>query len=328
MRVALICPAPPRSLLGNRITAGRWQRMLRELGHRVFIETEATTRPCDLLIALHARKSAEAVRLSRARFPGRPIAVALTGTDLYRDIHHDESAQRSLELADRLIVLHGGGADELPRRLRSKVRVVPQSAPLVARKPRSSARLFVVAVVGHLRDEKDPLRTAHAARLVPATSRLRVLHAGAALSPDHERAAREEERTNPRYRWLGKIPRAKARALIARSRLLAITSEMEGGANVVSEALAAGTPVLASRIPSMEAILGSDYPGLFPLGETAALARLLLRAETDARFLTELGRRCRSRRSSLSPAREKAALRSLVAELSPRKILARPREQP
>src|SRR5439155_26777664 len=107
------------------------------------------------------------------------------------------------------------------------------------------------------------------------------------LSEEMKREALLEQHANPRYRWLGELPGWKARALIARSRLLAVTSEMEGGANVVSEALAAGTPVIASRIPAMEAILGRSYPGLFPLGSTEGLARLL----------AELGRQVRMRRA-------------------------------
>jgi len=318
VRVALICPVPPGSRLGNRITALRWQRILRELGHRAFIATTHPSRDFDAMIALHARKSAEAVRASRQTHPARPVVVALTGTDLYHDIHHDLAAQRSLQLADWLIVLHSGAQRELPLRLRHKARLVPQSAPKVGSKPSPAAGTFDVAVVAHMRKVKDPLRTARAARLLPADSRIRVLHAGRPLSDGMKRAALLEQRANPRYRWLGELPRWKARALIARSRLLAVTSEMEGGANVVSEALAAGTPVIASRIPAMEAILGRTYPGLFPLGSTEALARLLSRAERDPAFLAELRRRCRARRGVVSPARERAALRRLLAEVGSR----------
>jgi putative glycosyltransferase (TIGR04348 family) len=316
VRVALICPAPPGSRLGNRITALRWQRMLRELGHRPFIATGPTSRRHDAMIALHAGKSAEAVRLSRQQYPGRPVVVALTGTDLYRDIHHDPAARRSLRLADRLIVLHDRAARELPVAVRGKAVVVPQSAPAVRRTGRPARSAFEVAVVAHLRAVKDPLRTALAARLLPAASRIQVVHAGQALTDGMRRAALAEQRRNPRYRWLGELPRWKARELIARSRLLSVTSEMEGGANVVSEALAAGTPVIASRIPAMQAILGPSYPGLFPFGSTQALARLLARAEREPRFLSELQRRCRARRGVVSPEREKAALRALFEELA------------
>jgi putative glycosyltransferase (TIGR04348 family) len=292
--------------------------MLRELGHRAFIAEGGAGGRSDAMIALHARKSAGAVRASRELHPARPVAVALTGTDLYRDIHRDRAAQRSLELADLLIVLHPGGAAELPARLRSRVRVVPQSAPPPRRQATPSAGRFEVAVVGHLRREKDPLRAALAARLLPASSRIRVVHAGRALTAELRRAALAEERQNPRYRWLGELPRWKARALIGRARVLALTSEMEGGANVVSEAVAAGTPVLASRIPSMEAIFGRSYPGLFPFGSTRALAGLLSRAEREPAFLAELASRSRSLRPALSPAREKAALREVLTELQRR----------
>jgi putative glycosyltransferase (TIGR04348 family) len=319
VRVALICPAPPGSRLGNRITALRWQRTLRELGHRPFIVTGPTSRSYDAMIALHAGKSAEAVRLSRQQYPERPVVVALTGTDLYRDIHRDPAARRSLRLADRLIVLHDRATRELPVAVRGKALVVPQSAPAMRRTGRPARSAFEVAVVAHLRAVKDPLRTALAARLLPAASRTRVVHAGQALTDGMRRAALAEQRRNPRYRWLGELPRWKARALIARSRLLSVTSEMEGGANVVSEALAAGTPVIASRIPAMQAILGPSYPGLFPFGSTQALARLLARAEREPRFLSELQRQCRSRRGVVSPRREKAALRELLEELADRR---------
>src|SRR4051812_24474505 len=173
--------------------------MLRAAGHRAVLADPGSVPRCDVLLALHARKSAESVARSRSLDPERPIVVALTGTDLYVDIHRDEDAKRSLEVADLLIGLHGKAAEELPRRLRGKVRVVPQSAP-PARRREPARRHFEVAVVGHLRDEKDPLRTALAVRLLPAGSRIQVLHAGAPLTPEWERAALEEARENPRYR--------------------------------------------------------------------------------------------------------------------------------
>jgi putative glycosyltransferase (TIGR04348 family) len=288
--------------------------MLREAGHRAFLAAPGSTPSCDVLLALHARKSAQSIARSRERDPARPVVLALTGTDLYRDIHQDADAQRSLELSDLLITLHGRGAEEVPARLRGKVRVVPQSAPPVRASRKPSERVFEVAVVGHLRDEKDPLRTALAARLLPEASRVHVLHAGAPLSPQWRRAALREARENPRYRYLGEVPLSRARALIARARLLSVTSRIEGGANVVSEAVAAGTAILASRIPAMEAILGSDHPGLFSCEDTDELAALLERAERDAGFLRVLARRSRALRPALSPPREKAALLAVVRE--------------
>jgi len=110
------------------------------------------------------------------------------------------------------------------------------------------------------------------------------------------------------------LPLAKARALISGSRVLSLTSRLEGGANVISEAVAAGTPILASRIAAMEAILGEDHPGLFGFGDTEELARLLLRAEREPAFLRDLARRSRALRRALSPARESSLLIAALRE--------------
>ena len=320
MRVAMVCPAPAGSRLGNRVTALRWKKLIEELGHQVVITTGAPCRRYDVLLALHARHSAEAVRESRSTHPSLPIVVALTGTDLYRDILHDAAAQRSIDLADTLVVLHDRGALALPRRYRAKVRVIRQSADpprLVKKSSEPSRRVatFDVAFVAHLRAEKDPLRAALAARALPAGSRLRVLHAGRALSERARADADGEQASNPRYHWLGELSPAASRALIARSQLLVLTSVMEGGANVLGEAIVSGTPIIASRIPATVAALGARYPGLYAPGDTDALSRLFDRAERDTAFFATLRRQTRARRSLFSRAVEKAAWRALLREV-------------
>ena len=320
MNIAIVTPAPPGSRKGNRITALRWARLLRQLGHRVRVCQEYHGGRWDLLIALHARRSAEAVEAFRHVHPGLPIVLALTGTDLYDEIHTDPEAQRSMELAERLVVLQSLGIDELPRHLKAKVRVIYQSAeaPRAATGPRAGA--FEVCVLGHLRAVKDPFLTALASRLLPPSSRLRVLHAGAALDPGTGEKARAEAEANPRYHWLGELPRWKALRLLARSRLLVVTSRLEGGANVISEAIAASVPVLSSRIPGSVGILGPEYPGYFPPGDAEALAALLTRAEGDARFYAALMRWTRRLRPLVSPARERETWRRLLRELQTRPV--------
>jgi putative glycosyltransferase (TIGR04348 family) len=314
MKVLIVTPAPPGSRKGNRVTALRWARLLRQLGHRVALRGDYRGERCDLLVALHARKSAAAVEAYRAARPRAPLVVTLTGTDLYEDIRSDPAARRSLELASRLVVLQPLAIQELDERLRSKARVIYQSA-VVPRVPRRRTGSFDVCVLGHLRPVKDPFRTALASRLLPASSRVRVLHVGAALSPDMAEQAVAEAADNPRYRWLGDLPRPRALRLLARCRLLAITSRLEGGANAVSEAIAAGVPVVSSHIAGSVGILGADYPGYFPVGDTEALAALLTRAETDAGYYKELKARCRRLRPLFRPARERAAWRGLLREL-------------
>src|SRR5260370_4715067 len=190
MNIVLVTPAPAGSRKGNRVTALRWARLLRSLGHRVAIKGDYRGQRCDVLIALHAAKSHEAIVRYREPHPDAPLVLALTGTDLYGDIHTDPRAQRSLELATRLIVLQPLRAEELPARLRDRARVIYQSVePL--RAPASPRKdLFEVCVMGHLRPVKDPMRTALAARRLPSASRLRVVHVGGALRDHMAEAAR------------------------------------------------------------------------------------------------------------------------------------------
>lgn len=321
MKIAIATPAPPGSLSGNRVTAERWAGLLRDLGHEVAVlpsgGSEALAASPRLLVALHARKSADDVSSFLRRHPDRPVVVALTGTDLYGGLAGDEVALRTLAAADRLVALQPKGVEELPAGLRPKVHVIVQSALPPAARPEPLPDRFEVVVSGHLRPVKDPFRAAEAARLLPPDSRIRVSQLGAALEPGMERRARAEVTENPRYAWLGALPREQALGVVARARLLALTSLMEGGANVVCEALACGTPVVSSRIAGSIGLLGEDYPGYFPVGDTGALADLLLRAETDAAFYAELRQRCARLAPLVEPAREREAWRALLASLAP-----------
>ncbi len=313
--ICLVTPAPRGSRKGNRVTALRWARILRELGRHVEVREEYHGRRCDLLVALHALRSFPSVERYRAENPDGPLVVALTGTDLYGDIHTHPDARRSLELATRLVVLQPLGIDELPESVRAKARVIYQSVPVGRVRPAPRRDRFEVCVLGHLRPVKDPLRTARAARRLPPDSRIQVVHVGAALSPEMAEAARAEAAANPRYRWLGELPRWQALRVLARCRLLVLTSKSEGGANAISEAVALSVPVLSSRIAGSIGLLGDDYPGYFPYGDTAALAHLMRRAETGAAFYRTLRSRCARLRPLVDPAAERRRWRDLLREL-------------
>ncbi len=317
MRILIVTPAPAGSRTGNRITALRWARLLREDGHRVELATSLGRGSYDLLVALHARKSAAAVRRAAEWKPAIPVVLALTGTDVCGALPSDSRSLRSLEVAARIVVLQRAAVARVPRSFRSKVRVIVQSAAALGNRPRPLSRVFEVVVVGHLRAVKDPFRTALAARLLPADSRIRVVHCGRALTPAMEHRALAEMRRNRRYVWLGERPHWQVRRRIARARLMVLSSRLEGGANVLSEALADGVAVLATRIPGCVGLLGDDYPGYFDVGDTQALAQLLNRAETDAAFLHRLKRHVRRRAALVQPEREKRCWQKLLQELFP-----------
>ena len=313
MKIALITPAAPGSRHGNRGTATRWAGMLRELGHAVSIQVDWDGTPADVMLALHARRSHASIRNFALCCPDHPLILALTGTDLYRDIRTDEAAQESMQLATRMIVLQERGLTELAPALRRKTGVVYQSALTVPRPPPLKA-CFEVVVSGHLREEKDPFRAAAALAYLPEESRVRVTHIGGAMSDAMRQEAKQWMARDKRYRWLGEVAHAKALRLLARSRLMVISSRMEGGANVVSEALANNVPVLASRVSGNIGMLGRYYAGYYPLEDERALARLLLRAETDAAFYRKLVAQCRARKPLVTHASERGALKHALAE--------------
>ena len=325
MRISIITPAPPGSRYGNRVTALRWARFLRKAGHRVNIREEYKGEALDLLIALHARRSHGSITRFHREQPAKPLIVALTGTDLYIDLKKSGRARKSLGLATRIVVLQPKACEELRPEWRAKARVIYQSVAKrpggsqktsepSPRKARSSRRFFDVCVIGHLRPVKDPFRAGLAARLLPEPSRIRVLHLGGAMSDEMARRAQAEMARNPRYVWLGEQPRARVRKALMRSRLCVLTSRLEGGANVVSEAIVAGTPVLSSRIAGSVGLLGEDYPGYFKTGNTRELAGLMSRAESDPAFLSELKERCEQLAPLFDPAREEAAWTALLKE--------------
>lgn len=315
MRVFIACPAPRHSRKGNRVTAERWARILEELGHQVIIGPGDAAGLGDCLLGLHARKSHRAIRAFRRQFPGRPILVALTGTDLYRDLDRSRWAQLSLEWADRIIALQSEAIRSLSRSWRKKMHIIYQSAEPTPNPPPHRPGRFDVCVLGHLRYEKDPFRCALALKRLPPDSRIQVTHAGEALSPAMERRAQQIMAREPRYHWIGEVPRGQARRLLARSRLLVLSSRMEGGANVIGEAMVDGVPVLATRIDGNVGMLGRDYAGYFPVGDTMALSRQLWRAESDAEFYERLRRACAERTNYFVRAAEIRAWERLLREL-------------
>jgi len=305
-KVIIVTPAPPGSRKGNRITAIRWASILNQLGISTEIQNEYQNQTCDALIALHAYKSAASVEEFRQKHPQRPIILALTGTDLYHDIHVRDEAQDSLKLADKLILLQPLGLQKLKPEFHHKATVIFQSVSLPPEisEIKPSTDQFQVCVVGHLREVKDPLRAAYAVRSLPETSRIQIIQIGAILSKGMENCVQMENRINPRYHWMGELPREKILEMLAKSHLLVHSSLMEGGANVLSEAIAVGVPVLASDIPGNRGMLGADYPGYFPSSDTAALKELMLRAETDSKFYNLLKRKIMDKQPLIHPDRE------------------------
>ncbi len=306
--------------MGNRVTAERWAAHLDASEHTVeisedFAGQDSAGQGCDLLIALHAVRSASAMERFRKRHPKTPIILILTGTDLYGALPDDPVALASLQLATILVVLNPLGANRLPEHVHDRVRTVVQSVTLEHDLASEDTPGFQICVVGHLRPVKDPFLAAHALRQLPKTSKASLIHLGKALDKQMCLQAETEQRENPRYTWLGERPQLEVLQHMKNSRLHVLTSKMEGGANALCEAIALGVPTLATRIDGSVGILGEDYPGFFSVGDAGALAQLIERTELDPEFLDTLREHCLSLQAMVQPAAERAKIDSIIDEL-------------
>jgi putative glycosyltransferase (TIGR04348 family) len=313
-RLMIVTPAPADAHNGNAHTAARWQRMLAPLAE-VTVAMQWQGEPVDALIALHARKSAASIAAFRAAHPRRPLAVVLTGTDLYVDLEAgNASALHALQCASHVVVLQPVALRRLDEAARRKAVVIVQSAEALVDPDKAAD----VIAVGHLRAVKDPGTLWAAARLLgsdPTGATLRVLHIGDALDASLGEEAKRTMAECPGYRWLGGLPAAQTRRWIARSRLLVHPSLAEGGAHVVIEAVRSQVPVLASRIDGNLGLLGEDYPGCFPPGDAGTLAALIRRFFSDGDFAATLAARCTALSPRFAPDAEAAALRALWSSM-------------
>jgi len=298
--VVIVSPALADANNGNWQTAQRWARLL--AGH-YRSSIVAQWRPGEhtdavALLALHARRSADSVAAWAQAHPRRGLAVVLTGTDLYRDIQTDASAQRSLALAQQLVVLQPLGMQALPQALHDKTRVIFQSTS-TRRALNKTTRHLRVVMVGHLREEKSPQTLMQAADLLRHRADIRIDHIGDALD-------------------LALAHLARQTMAIQRAHLLLHTSRMEGGAHVLMEAICSGTPVLASRIDGNLGLLGEDYAGIFEVGDAQGLADLLLAChprQSNHSLVAHLHHQCALRASLFEPQAERAALHRWVQDL-------------
>jgi putative glycosyltransferase (TIGR04348 family) len=292
----------------------RWQNFLEKLGYVVVVSESWSGDDAAMLIALHAYRSHSSIIAFHEQYPDKPIVLVLTGTDLYRDMAVHSEVLHSMEVADQLIVLQSSALDSIPVHLRPKARVIYQSVQ-VDIPERVLSENFQVVVIGHLREEKDPFCIARSLPLLPLNSQISVLHLGMAMNEEIERTAKGYSETLEHYQWIGEVSHADALKVLAQSRLMVISSRMEGGAHVVSEAIALGIPVIASDIPGNRGLLGDDYLGYYPVGDEAELASLLYRAESIPDFYSALKKQIDIRKDLVSPERERQSIQELMSQL-------------
>ncbi|MBM3388329.1 MAG: TIGR04348 family glycosyltransferase [Betaproteobacteria bacterium] len=349
--VVIVTPAWADANNGNWQTARRWARHLSakhtvlladrwphsrlDLGPGAGLQPQARVNDLALqaqaMLALHARRSAASINAWHRQRGALGLAVVLTGTDLYKDLHSADGTtvaevQQSMRAAQHLVVLQDQALRDLPAALAHKATLIFQSTTTrrAVDKPDLRHHPLRALMVGHLRDEKDPLTLMQAACLLhqvmplqkPACApSIRIDHLGAALEPQWAAAALATQAQCPLYRWLGACTHETARRRIQRAHVLVHTSRIEGGAHVIMEAVCSATPVLASRVAGNVGMLGSDYAGYFEVGDAQGLARALQRFQTDEEFRFTLQAQARLRAACFEPAREAQGLHALVNAL-------------
>ncbi|MBC5764002.1 selenoneine biosynthesis selenosugar synthase SenB [Ramlibacter albus] len=317
--VVIVSPATAAANNGNWRTAARWATLLADSCKARVVQAwpDADAARDTVMLALHARRSAAAVKAWHASRGSRGLAVVLTGTDLYGDLPNDFASLASIEAASQLVVLQEDGLRVLPQPFRAKARVIYQSTPALPVLPKPVGQLTAV-MVGHLREVKSPGTFFDAARLLRGEPGIQLRHIGAAEEPAWAGRAHATERECPGYRWLGALPHERTREEIRAAHVLVHPSAAEGGAHVVMEAVCSGTPVIASRVSGNVGMLGEDYDGYFEHGDAAALARLLRLCHAEdpsTGTLARLGAQCARRAALFAPEAEQAALLRLVQDL-------------
>lgn len=86
-------------------------------------------------------------------------------------------------------------------------------------------------------------------------------------------------------RRIGLLPAMKAQEAFALARTVVVPSRAEALPYIVLEAIAAGRPVIASRVGGIPEVLGRDSPALTEPGDAASLAAVMTQAMNDPVWL-------------------------------------------
>jgi len=214
----------------------------------------------------------------------------------------------TMPLSSGVVCVSEGVAQDLRRRTRwplGRMTVIPNAvelAPIDRAEPTPRAALDVpesahlALFVGRITRQKDVASLIEAAEVV-ARDRPDWYLAIAGEGPSRERLE-ARTRANPllgrRVRWLGF--RQDVPGLLKAADLLVLPSRWEGMPNVVLEAMAAGRPVVATRVEGCEELIVEGETGwLVPPGQIPPLVRSLVSAASDPEECRRRGARGRAR---------------------------------
>ena len=316
MRVLVTTPYGLDSLQGNTVSAKRIVSLLHEAGLDSEVVSDGSSfADADVLIALHARKSAHFIDAFLHANPEGKVLLYLTGTDLYSDIPKGcVISDNSMKQADALVVSQEASFHSVPEKYQSKISVIYTSIQLPKHELYASDNgVSIFSCIGHLRAVKQPFMAVNALQLLDDEVQLKLL--GDVVDEGLDKVAQDWQDKDHRFQWLGSLPHADTMQWMKNSLVTLNTSVMEGGANSVGESIVLGVPVLASRIEGNIGMLGADYDGYFsaePADGVQELADLMQRVLHDKAFLKHLQRQAQERSTKFTRENEKLGWMNLI----------------
>ena len=282
-------------------------------GHQATAMHTDTPPAADAQISLHALKTAAASAYFATHRSGR-LFIRLTGTDINGGFTKNPAlSQRTIDLADKLVVTHPACLPQIPDHWRSKTVVIYPSVTMPELATISNPTSPLFTCIGHLRPVKAPHLIYAAIQKIPQ-AKLMAASIGNAYDTTDGQQARLNTRQDTRYHWHTDCDRGTALAWMKASLATINSSISEGGANTVMEAIQLRVPVLATDIPGNRGFLGDDYDGYFETGQSDQLADLMRRCLEAPEFVERLKIQLDRQRPLFSAQRESEQLSKLVSE--------------
>jgi glycosyltransferase involved in cell wall biosynthesis len=259
--------------------------------------------------------------LGRPHVPWVAFHHGYTATDLKVRLYNLVD-RWSLPRADAVVTTCGPFADELTGAGidRRRITVLHNAAGDVAPMDRASARRLlglnegpIVVAVGRLSREKGHDVLVDACALLRRVCRDEPTLLIAGEGPERNRLAERARRRGVRLRLDGF--QTSIAPYYAAADVFVLPSRSEGSPNVLLEAMAAGCPIVASRVGGVPEIAGSGEVQLVPRDRPMALAQAVAQVFSSPPLADRLGRWARRRASDFTAAGRNTALLDLYSRL-------------
>lgn len=315
MKIRIFKPETETLECGVNSQTDRLRRVSEKLGFEASVVPENYQHEANTAaIFLQAVDSQPGLR--RAKAAGAKTVLILTGSDINVHLKGDEARKAEIfSTCDVIVCMHPLIKRKVPKQFQDQLHFIRQSFDDSAQ-PATARLTKAFSYVANIRRIKRPETVLRAADFLRDTD-LEIVHAGGVWGEEYSCWPNYNGLPHAQnYRWLGGQTHAESLALIGSSRATIVASEAEGGSNVLSEAIVLGTPVITSNNECCVGLLGSNYPGIFDIGDSRGLSELIRRAAFDEDFYSDLVARTSELRSGFTFDTEVAAWREVFANMS------------